>query len=110
MGSIIGTIVLSIVALVSFILSYRQYNEKGTLLNNFYSYASEQEREKMNKKPYFRQSSIVFLLVGVFFSILAVDMLLKTKWLVFCSISVGVATIIYAIISSAKIQKENKDN
>ena len=110
MGRIIGTIVLSVFAIVSFILSYRQYNEIGALLNNAYFYASEQERKKMNKKPYFRQSSIVFLLIGVIFSILAVDMLLKTNWLVFCSISVAVATIVYAVISSAKIQKENKDH
>ena len=105
-GSIIGTIILSIAASVSFVLSYRQYNEKEPLLNNAYIYASEPERKKISKKPYFRQSSIIFLLVGIIFLILAVDMLLKTTWLVFCSISVAVAAIIYSVISSSKIERE----
>lgn len=110
MGSIIGASILSIAALASFVLSYRQYNEKGPLLNNAYIYASEQDREKINKKPYFKQSSIVFLLVGIIFLILAVDMLLKTTWLVFCSISVAVAAIIYSIISSSKMEKEKRNH
>lgn len=110
MGTIIGTIILSMAAIVNFVLSYRQYNEKEPLLNNAYIYASEQEREKMNKKPYFKQSSTIFLLVGIIFLILSVDMLLKTVWLVFCSISVAIVTIIYSIISYSKIEKEKRDH
>lgn len=108
MGNIICAIILTIIAIVSFVLSYRQYHEKGCLLNNSYIYASKQEREKMDKKPYFKQSGIILLMVGVIFLILAADMLLKTSWLVFCSISIAVATIIYSVISSAKIEKGKK--
>ena len=62
----------------------------------------------MDKKPYFRQSGIILLLVGVIFLILAADMILKTDWLIFCSIAVAASTIIYAVISSAKIDKKKK--
>lgn len=43
-----------------FVLSYRQFNEKGFLFNNAYIFASKQERETMNKKPHYKQSGICF--------------------------------------------------
>lgn len=60
MGNIVGAIILGIVAIASLVFSYLQFNEKGFLLNNAYIYASKQEREAMDKKPYYKQSGIVF--------------------------------------------------
>ena len=42
MGTIIGAITLGIVAVVCFIFSYLQFNEKGFLFNNAYIYASKE--------------------------------------------------------------------
>lgn len=95
-------------SIVCFVLSVRQKKEIGPLMSNAYFYASEQEREKMNKKPYFTQASVIFLLLGIVFLIIAIDMLLMTKWLVFCSVGTAVAAIIYALVSSARINKEEK--
>ena len=50
--------------------SYLQFNEKGFLFNNAYIYASKQEREVMDKKPHYRQSGIVFLMVGIIFALI----------------------------------------
>ena len=102
----IGTIIVLIPAVISFVLSYRQYNEKGALLNNTYIYASGQEREKMDQKPYYRQSAVIFLMVGVIFLILAADMYFRTTWLVYCSVLWAVLTVVYAIVSSIRIKKE----
>lgn len=44
MENIIGAIVVGIVAIACFVLSYLQFNEKGFLFNNAFIYASKQER------------------------------------------------------------------
>ena len=60
MENIIGAIVLGIVAIVCYVFSYLQFNEKGFLFNNAYIYASKEERKVMDKKPHYKQSGIVF--------------------------------------------------
>ena len=108
MGNIIGPIVLGIMSIACFVLSYLQFNEKGFLFNNAYIYASKQEREVMDKKPHYRQSGIVFLLLGIIFAINAVDVILKTGWLFYIVIVISVIAIIYAIASSVIIEKNKK--
>ena len=108
MENIIGPIVLGIMSIACFVLSYLQFNEKGFLFNNAYIYASKQEREVMDKKPHYRQSGIVFLLLGIIFAINAVDVILKTGWLFYIVIVIAVIAIIYAIASSVIIEKNKK--
>nr|WP_302227110.1 DUF3784 domain-containing protein [uncultured Marvinbryantia sp.] len=108
MGYIIGAIILGIIAVVCFVISYLQFNEKGILLNNAYIFASKQERETMMKKPHYKQSGIVFLLIGIIFLINSVDVILQTGWLFYCVIVVAVAAIVYAVISFIIIEKRKK--
>lgn len=108
MGYIIGAIILGIIAVVCFVISYLQFNEKGVLLNNAYIFASKQERETMVKKPHYKQSGIVFLLIGIIFLINSVDVILQTGWLFYCVIVVAVAAIVYAVISSIIIEKRKR--
>ena len=91
-----------------FFMSVRSFMEKGFLFNNAYIYASKQEREKMNKKPYYRQSAIVFLLLGIVFLLLALAVLLEAHWIYFVGVAVVIITLIYAIVSSITIEKNNK--
>lgn len=104
MGNIVGAII-GIVAIVCLVISYLQVNEKGYLFNNAYIYASKQERETMDKKPYYKQSGIVFLMIGIIFLIDAVEMILKTGWLFYLVIVVAIIAIVYAIISSIAIER-----
>ena len=91
-----------------FFMSVRSFMEKGFLFNNAYIYASKQEREKMNKKPHYRQSAIVFLLLGIVFLLLALAVLLEAYWISFVGVVVVIITLIYAIVSSITIEKNNK--
>lgn len=91
-----------------FVISFLQFNEKGPLLNNAYIYASKNEREAMDKKAHYKQSGIVFALAGIILTILALDMLLRTGWLFYLVIGIGVITIVYAIVSSVMIEKRRK--
>ena len=42
MGYIIGAIILGIIAVACFVISYLQFNEQGVLFNNDYIFASKQ--------------------------------------------------------------------
>ena len=108
MKEIIIASILFAVSVFLFFMSARSFMEKGFLFNNAYIYASKQEREKMNKKPYYRQSAIVFLLLGIVFLLLALAVLLEAYWIYFVGVAVVIITLIYAIVSSITIEKNNK--
>lgn len=105
MGNIIGSVILGLVAVICFIISFLQFTKKGVLFNNAYLYASKQEKENMNKNPYYKQSGMVFLFLGIIFLIDAVNIILQTKWLFYIIVGIVVFLIIYAIISSIRIDK-----
>lgn len=77
MGTLIGAIVLGVISIICFVFIYLQYNEKGFLFNHSYIYISKQERKNMDKKPYYKQSGIVFVLIGIIFLISAIDITYK---------------------------------
>ena len=108
MKEIIIASILFTVSVFLFFMSVRSFMEKGVLFNNAYIYASKQEREKMNKKPYYRQSAIVFLLLGLVFLLNALAVLLKVNWIFYIGVAVVAITLIYAIVSSIIIEKTNK--
>ena len=108
MKEIIIASILFAVSVFLFLMSVRSFMEKEVLFNNAYIYASKQEREKMNKKPHYRQSAIVFLLLGIVFLLLALAVLLEAYWISFVGVAVVIITLIYAIVSSIKIEKNNK--
>ena len=108
MKEIIIASILFAVSVFLFFMSVRSFMEKGVLFNNAYIYASKQEREKMNKKPYYRQSAIVFLLLGIVFLLIALAVLLEAYWISFVGVAVVIITLIYAIVSSITIEKNNK--
>lgn len=105
---IIYAVILIIISAALFILSFFQFKEKGFLFNNAYLYASEEEREKMNKKPYYRQSGIVFILLGSIFLLNAVQLLTKLNWIFYIVIAVVILTLVYAVISSVMLEKNKK--
>ena len=108
MKEIIIASILFAVSVFLFFMSARSFMEKGFLFNNAYIYASKQEREKMNKKPYYRQSAIVFLLLGLIFLLIALAVLLEANWICYVGIALVIITLIYAIVSSVIIEKNNK--
>lgn len=113
-SEIVVTIFLLLVAVTSFVVGILQLKEKGVLLNNAYLYASKTERERMDKKPHYRQTGIVFILIGIMFLTGVFEMIADYEWLWYLSAGVGVITIIYAVISSINIEvgkkEENKND
>lgn len=105
---IIGAAILAVIAIACFVVSYKYFNEKGFLFNNAYIYASRQERETMDKKPHYRQSAIVFIMIGIIFLLDAIEMMIETGWLFYIVIGVAVIAVVYAIISSVAIERIRK--
>ena len=108
MKEIIVASILFAISIFLFFMSARSFMGKGFLFNNAYIYASKEEREKMNKKPHYHQSAIVFLLIGLIFLLNAIAVLLKVNWIFYIVAAVVIVTLIYAIVSSIIIDKNNK--
>lgn len=108
MKELIIAVILFAIAAFAFFMCIRSFMEKGFLFNNAYIWATEQERKKLNKKPHYRQSAIVFLLIGLIFLLNGIHLLLHVDWLFYIVIAVVVLAIVYAIVSSILIEKQSK--
>lgn len=108
MEEIITACIMFAISILAFVMSIFSFMEKGFLFNNSYIYASRNEREAMNKKPYYKQSAIVFLMVGVIFLLNALSALFDASWILYVVIALVIIAIIYAIVSSIKIDKNSK--
>ena len=109
-SELIATIILFVIAFTMFLLSYLQFKEKMVLLNNAWIYASKKERETMNKTPHYRQSAVVFALIGLNFLIDAIGCILHNKDLMlYAAIIICAIAVIYAIVSSVQIEKREKE-
>ena len=105
---IAAAIIFFVIATAAFFMSGLSFVEKGFLFNNAYIYASKEMREKMDKKPYYRQSAVVFLLIGLIFLLNGFSVIFETKWIFYAVIAVVVITMVYAIVSSVMIEKNKK--
>ena len=108
MSEIGFAVFLFVIAGLLIYMSVRSFLQKGFLFNNAYIYASEQERETMNKKPYYHQSGVVFLLIAVVFILNGIDVILKTDWMIYVVITVISFLLIYAVVSSVILAKKNR--
>lgn len=104
-----------IVAIITFliaagmaIISVRSFKNQGFLFNNAYIYASKKERETMDKKPYYRQSAIVFLILCFAFIVIGVSVVLRNSRITLLEIPLILGAIIYAVVSSVQICKKEK--
>ena len=107
-AELIMTIVVFILAGVWLLVGILSFFEKGFLLNNAYIYASKAERKAMDKKPYYRQTAIVFCIMSLMFIIIGLSVVLKNSTIALLDIPVAAAAIIYAIVSSVLINKKTK--
>lgn len=105
---IMEVVIALVISAVSFVISYFQFRQKGFLFNNAYIYASKKERNNMDTRPHYRQSGIVFTLVGILFLLNGIGIICKKDWMFSIALVIGVFTIIYAIVSSIMIGRKGK--
>ncbi|MBQ7595194.1 MAG: DUF3784 domain-containing protein [Clostridia bacterium] len=107
-SELITVIIAFVIAAILIAVSIMQFRERGFLLNNAFIYASKEEREAMDKKPYYRQSSIVFCLLSFVFLIIGLSIILNNYKLELLEIPLTAGIIIYAIVSTVKINKTKR--
>ncbi len=100
------TIILLLSSLISFVISYRQFKERGYLLHNAYVYASKEEQKKMNKRPYYQQSAKVFFGIGIIFILNSLQVVVKKTWVFYMILVFAFVLIVYAIGSAMDSSRE----
>ncbi len=99
-------IVMFTIAGILILLGILSFFQRGFILNNAYIYASKEDRKTMNKKPYYRQTAIVFCLLSIVFIIIGISVILRNYMIDYLQIPVIICVIIYVAVSSIKIGKE----
>ncbi|MBR2121357.1 MAG: DUF3784 domain-containing protein [Lachnospiraceae bacterium] len=99
----IAAAVVFIIAVTFAVISFRSFRNRGFLFNNAYIYASKEEREAMDKKPLYRQSAIVFLLLSLLFLIIGSSIIFFDTRIDLLEIPLILAVVIYAVVSTIKI-------
>lgn len=107
-GLILASIAVFALAAGLLVLAIRHFREKGYLLNNAYIFASREERETMDKKPWYRQSAIVFLLLSAVFAVIGLSLVLNESRIQLLEIPLFAAVFVYAIVSTLRIEKRSK--
>lgn len=107
MLKMIMSVVMLLLATGSFIIAYRHFKNKGELLNNAYLFASEKELEKMDKEPHYKQSAVIFAIFGLVLLVAGIEMITNIG-AIYIIIGLAVVAIIYAIISSTRIEGKPK--
>ena len=105
MGDKVTAIAVLVVSALLFLVSIRSFLEKGFLLHNAYLYATPKQRETMNKKPYYRQTAVLFFLMGMVFLCIGLAILFRAGWITCVAEAVILIIVIYAIVSTVAIEK-----
>lgn len=104
MAELIWASICGVLAIVCLIISVMSFKEKGFLFNNAYIWASKQEREKLDKKPHYRQSAIAFGLCAALFAFMALECILLTDWLWLIVGLFAVALLVFVVASSQRVK------
>ena len=96
------TFALSVILLF---IAVMQFCNRGFLFVNAYIFGTKEERDNMDKTPYYKQAGIVFTLLSIVFLIISIEIITHIFWLFFISIAISIIDIIYAILSSIQIEK-----
>ncbi len=104
MVKLIWGAIYSVISILFLIISILSFMEKGFVFHNAYIWASKQDREKMDKKPYYRQAATTFALSAVLFATLSLEIIFETGWLWLIVVAAAGAVLVYAVASCKKGQ------
>ena len=107
-GELVTAILMFVIAGILLLFSIRSFLERGFLLNNAYLYASKEERKAMNKKPYYRQTAIVFCILSAVFIVIGLSLVLQNDKIMLLEIPLILGAVIYAIASAVRINRVEK--
>ena len=98
----INVAICALVSLILFILSFMQFRERGPILNNSMLVSEKRERSKDNLKRWYRQSSIVFLILAFVFLFMGLWVLTDLAVFAWLMGAAVLAVLVYAFTSSLR--------
>ena len=101
-GKLIPFIITLAISVVCFLIAYFQAKERGPVFTNAYLFASKEERERLDRTPEYRLAKTVFLVFGIVFLILSVEVLMDWKWLAYILAGMIIALVVYVIAVTMK--------
>lgn len=99
--------VMFAVCLIFAAMAVKSFMQKGYLFNNAYIYSTKEQRDNMDKKPYYIQSGVVFSILSVAMLADGLNFIFKKNYLVIAAIILFTAALIYAVVSSIIIAKKH---
>ena len=94
--------------LICLLLSALAFTGKRDLImNKFYVSASEEERKKMDKKPFLKQTAIFFLLIAAVTALNVCVYIFNIAWFKILSLIVLIITGVYYFVSNKKLIEES---
>ena len=102
---IVTVFVMFVLAFTAFIVGAMQLSCRGPLLNSLYP---SDQTDKPDPKPYYRQSGVVMVLVGVIMLVNAAAIFLHNSKLCFINAVLLPVTVVYVIGTAALMEDRNK--
>ena len=101
----LGISILTVLMAISYLLSMLGFLEIGIIIDDHYIFASREAKKKMDKKPYYRQSGVVFACLGTMFLMCLIRALTGMRLFVYISYGIAFGAMVYAIVSHYTIGK-----
>ena len=102
-------IALILLVVISAIFSLLGFLEIGIILDDHYVFAAKEARKGMNKKPYYLQSGIVFLCLGLMFLMCFFRALTGIRGFQYAAYAIAFVAMVYAVVSHYSIKKAQAD-
>ena len=103
-AEIVIALLFAAAAAFTALFGIRQLACKGYCFNNAYIYASKEVT------PYYKQSGRIFLMISGMTVLDGLFILFSQRWSMIAALLMMTVMIVYAVRSSVKIAKENKEN
>ena len=105
----IAFVILLALMILCFVLALLGFLEIGVIIDDHYVFASKEKRKKMDKKPYYRQSGILFFCLGLLFLMYLLRLLTGIGYFAYIAVGVWSVALVYVIISHYAIRRNQKN-
>ena len=106
MGGVICGVVTGIISVILFIYVAFAIRRKGPILSNTYLFASEEERNRIDKKAEYHMVSVVFGILATIFAFLTVYIITSWNTCLYIVFALVVCVMVYAIKEGVKSEKK----
>jgi len=106
MQTTISAVAIGLITLICLVISISSFRCRGPLINNSWLWASAAEKAKMDKRPYYLQSAVIFALLTGVFGAMLLNLLTGRVFWTGVSIGITFVAIVCAISSEIRIRRD----